>query len=245
MAGHDTSLGVGPQEFPQTTWGLVSKIRKGQDERQVALETLCTRYWRPIYCYVRRAWRKSNEDAKDVTQAFFLWLMDGEVLSKYATERSSFRFYLKGVLRNYMRNSEQALKRLKRGGDVKHLPLANELRDLADTIPDPSAESPEEAFDRAWVDELIERATERTQETLLEAGRELRCAVFRAYELAPPGAQPTYSGVAEQLGIKVSDVRNHLFAVRERLRTEIRNELRETVSSTEQLESEWHRLFCD
>lgn len=245
MAGHDTSLGVGPQDFPQTTWGLVSKIRKAQDERQVALETLCKRYWRPIYCYVRRAWRKSNEDAKDVTQAFFLWLMDGEVLSRYATERSSFRFYLKGVLRNYMRNSEQALGRLKRGGDVKLLPLADEFRDLADAIPDSSAESPEEAFDRAWVDELIERATKRTQEELHKGGHELRYKVFEAYELGPPGSQPTYSGVAEQLGIKVSDVRNHLFAVRERLRTEIRSELRETVSSAEQLESEWRRLFCE
>lgn len=245
MARHDTSLGLGPQEFPQTTWGLVSKIRKAQEERQVALETLCKRYWRPIYSYVRRAWRKNNEDAKDVTQAFFLWLMDGEVLSRYETERSSFRFYLKGILRNYMRNSEEALQRIKRGGGAAHLPLEDEFRDLGELMADPGAESPEEAFDQAWVDELLERAHLRTREALLEGGHGLRYRVFEAYELGPPGSQPTYASVATALGLQVSDVRNHLFAVRERLRAEIRAELRETVSTPEELESEWRELFCD
>ena len=245
MANRDTSLGLGPQEFPLTTWGLVSKIRKATDERQTALETLCTRYWRPIYSYVRRAWRKSNEDAKDITQAFFLWLMEGDVLAKYETGRSSFRFYLKGLLRNYMRNSEQALQRIKRGGGVKHLPLVDELRDLSEVIPDEAVDSPEEAFDRAWVDQLIERATERAREHCKANDQEIRFKAFEAYELARPGVQPTYTGVAEALGLKVSDVRNHLFAVRERIRTEIRNELRETVSSTEQLETEWRELFCE
>lgn len=230
--------------FPQTTWGLVSQLQKAREQRQQGLETLCTRYWRPIYAYVRRAWRKSNEDAKDLTQAFFLWLMDGEALAGYDPSQSNFRFYLKGLLRNFVRNSEQALRRLKRGGDAAHLPLQTELRDLADVLPDEGAESPDEAFDRAWTYELLERATERARAHWLESGRELRQKVFEAYELAPAGEQPTYGGVAEALGIKVTDVRNHLYAARERIREEVRAELRETVSNPAQLEEEWQALFC-
>ena len=101
------------------------------------------------------------------------------------------------------------------------------------------------AFDRAWVDELLERANLRTREVLLASGHGLRYRVFEAYELGPPGSQPTYQQVASALGLSVSDVRNHLFAVRERLRAEIRAELRETVSSTDALEAEWRELFCD
>lgn len=244
MTWGDTSVGSGGQEFPQTTWGLVSRIHKEHEKRQEGLETLCRRYWKPIYTYVRRAWRKSNEDAKDLTQAFFLWLVDGKVLMKYQPDRSSFRHYMKGLLRNYVRNHEQALRRLKRGGAVKHLDIDDEFANLSEVIPDDRVESPEEAFDRAWVDQLIERATQNVRDACVKAGQEIRFQAFEAYELAPAGSQPTYDDVATQLGIKTSDVRNHLFAIREKLRTEIRNELRETVANPDQLEEEWKVLFC-
>ena len=71
--------------------------------------------------------------------------------------------------------------------------------------------------------------------TSVSAGLILAASVAPSY---------TLDRVGEQLGLKASDVRNHLFAVRERLRTEIRGELRETVSNPDQLESEWKALFC-
>jgi hypothetical protein len=40
-----------------------------------------------------------------------------------------------------------------------------------------------------------------------------------------------------------SDVRNYLFAVRERLRGEIRAELSQTVAAPGELEDEWRALF--
>ena len=156
MGYGDTELGGKGQEFPQTTWGLVSRVRKEHAQRQQGLDDLCVRYWKPIYGYVRRAWRKSNEDAKDLTQAFFMWLVDGEVLKKYDPGQGSFRFYLKGLLRGYVSNHEQALRRLKRGGEARHLDIFDDMANLSEAIADERTESPEDAFDRAWVDELIE-----------------------------------------------------------------------------------------
>ena len=235
-------MGGGPREFPQTTWGLVSRLSAAHPERQAGLEALCRRYWRPIYGYVRRGWRKSNDEAKDLTQAFFLDLVEGHVLEKFRPEAGSFRAFLKGVLRNYVRNHEQALRRLKRGGGARPLPLDEVFAGAADVLAADGA-TPEEAFDHAWVDQLIEEATERTRERLVAAGHELRFRAFEAYELAPAGSQPTYADVAAQLGVKAGDVRNYLFAVREALRTEIRAALRETVATTAQLEAEWRELF--
>lgn len=239
-----TSLGGGG-DFPPTTWSMVVDLR-GDTERQRGLETLCKRYWKPIYCYVRRRLRRGNEDAKDLTQGFFAWLVHGRVLERYDPERASFRLYLKGLLRNYARNLQQAEGRRKRGGGLRHLSLSipdAEVQGLEAVLADPRVESPEAAFEKAWVDGLIERGLERTRQALLEAGHELRLRVYEAYELAGPGEQPTYRSVAEAFGIEVSAVRNHLFAVRERLRSEIRRELRETVSSAEQLEEEWRLVF--
>ena len=63
--GGDTSLGLQGDRFPLTTMGLVSRLRDISGEaRRKALEELITRYWRPVYLYLRMAWKKSNEDAK-------------------------------------------------------------------------------------------------------------------------------------------------------------------------------------
>lgn len=235
------SSSEGAGSFPQTTWGLVARIRNDASQRQAGLEALCQRYWKPIHSYAQRAWRRGDEDTKDLTQAFFLWLIEGEVLGRYEPGRGSFRHYLKGLLRGFIRNRDAYLARLKRGGGQRHLVLDGETIDPAD----PKAETPEEAFDRAWVEALLERATEEVRSALCTGGHELRWRVFERYEFGPPGSAPTYASVAEELGLKKTDVANHLYAVRERLRSELRAQLRDTVGSQTQLEEEWRDLFGD
>jgi len=241
---YETQLGGRAREFPQTTWRMVAGLQDaGGAHRQHGLEALCRRYWKPIYAYVRARWRKSNEEAKDVTQAFFAWLVEGEVLRRYAPEKGTFRHYLKGLLRNYVSNYDQARRRLKRGGGAAPRALDDDLVGLADLLPDPKAETPEEAFDRAWTDQVIQEALARTRARCEAEGKPLRFAAFEAYELASPGERPTYAEVAERLGVKEGDVRNYLYAVRERLRAELRRGLLDTVSDPDQLRAEWGALF--
>ena len=61
--------------FPTTHWGLFDDIREGETPaRHVALETLATRYWRPVFLFIRQH-DFSTVDAEDLTQEFFaLWL---------------------------------------------------------------------------------------------------------------------------------------------------------------------------
>lgn len=242
MTGPYTSLGGDQRQFPPTTWGLLAGMQAGA-QRQQEFEVLCRRYWKPIYCFIRYAWRKNDADAKDLAQAYFMWLMEHDVLSRYTVEVGSFRAYLKGVLRNFLRASERHAGRVKRGGAAEHLPLSSELADLGDVLPDPAAESPEEAFDKAWFRELIARGTQRAKDEERAAGRDVRVALFEAYDLAPPGTSPTYEDVGAPHGLGRTAVRNHLFAMRERVRNAIRAELRETVATPEQLEAEWNELF--
>ena len=241
MATNETEIGRGPREFPRTTWGVVAQVGDAGALRQSGLETLCHRYWRAVYCYVRSAWRTSNEDAKDLTQGFFAWLVQADVLTRYDPDLGRFRHYLKGLLRNYVRSQRAAGQRIKRGGNARHVTLDDEDFALASRIAD-RGESPEEAFDRHWVEGLLERALVRARAYCEAAGLELRVRVYEAYELAG-GEQPTYTEVAEALGIKKGDVRNHLHHMRERIRVELRAELRETVRSPEDLEEEWRELF--
>ena len=67
------------EAFPETTVGVLGEFTRGPE----GLGRVCSKYWKPVYAYVRAAWAKSNEDAKDLTQAFFLWLLEERVLEQF------------------------------------------------------------------------------------------------------------------------------------------------------------------
>lgn len=234
---------LGGSEFPVTSWGLILGLQGDRTtERKPALDNLCRRYWKPVFHFVRRAWSKSAEDAGDLTQAFFLWVLEGEALKRFEPDRGGFRTYLKMLLRGFSSNQHQALAALKRGGGQRILSLDEGEEQLKDFLPDARVTTPEQAFDCSWRNEILERTVERTRRWFEDSNRGLQFRVFEEYDLLP-AEKPTYAQLAERLGITESAVRNHLFEVRERLRTEIRAELSQTVADFEQLEEEWGSLF--
>lgn len=227
MAIEDTLGGEG-RLFPATTWGLVSGLRAADGtRRRAALEKLCRRYWKPVACYIQGGWREG--EARDLAQEFFLWLSSAEVLARYAPEKGGFRAYLKGLLRNFMRDRIKERGRVKRGGRERIVSMEEA---------GPVAE-PDSAFDRLWKQELMDRAVRRTRRHFAGA-REVQ---FRAFEEHDLRGAPTYAATAEKLGIDVARVRDYLFTVREKLRAELRAELAETVGDPAEFEAEWRALF--
>ncbi len=74
MPRRDTGTGIGGPggKFPTTQWSAIAALTGGEpDQRKIALEAVINLYWKPVYKYLRIRWRKSNEDAKDLTQSFF------------------------------------------------------------------------------------------------------------------------------------------------------------------------------
>lgn len=236
----------GEGNFPNTTWGMVARVQlppsspeEQKAERRRGMETLCRRYWEPIRRYARAAWARDDEDAQDLTQDFFAWLIEGDVLTRFAPEKGSFRHYLKGLLRNFSRNAAHAARALKRGGGRAHVSLDEAV---APALVDARIAEAEAAFDRAWVAEVTKRAVERARAKLATGKRAVQWRVFEVYDLESEGEKPTYGALASQLGIKESDVRNALYAVREKVRAEVRAELCDTVSDPRDLEDEWRRV---
>jgi RNA polymerase sigma-70 factor (ECF subfamily) len=240
MKTQDTSLGGEQREFPQTLWDVLSRARDSDaGVRRAGLEDLCRQYWKPVYRYVRVAWAKTNEDAKDLTQAFFLWLTEGDTLRRYQPERASFRAYLKGLLKHFVQHQDDALRRLKRGGGIRILPLEGALPLVAD----PAAADPESIFDAAWRTALVADALARVRERLHARGRALQYEIYEAYELRPPSERPTYAQLAGTFGLREKDVDNHLVAVREEVRAEVRREIARLTVDSADLEKEWNDLF--
>jgi RNA polymerase sigma-70 factor (ECF subfamily) len=187
--------------------------------RNLSIDDIARLYWKPIYAYIRLSWAKSNEDAKDLTQAFLLWLVEGDALQKYAPDKASFRTYLKSLLKHFVGHQHEAQQRLKRGGGIDFVDLPLDLQG-----------DPDQAFDREWLSALVQRAIERVRGTS-------RFEVFEAYDLVPPDQRPTYAELAKRFGLDESQIRKGLAAIREAVRNEIRAELAGDV------ESEWKALL--
>ena len=79
MAAHDSKrehLPARKDRFATTHWSMVvSAGGPRSSEASRALAALCENYWFPVYAFVRRAGH-SAEDAQDLTQEFFVRLLD-------------------------------------------------------------------------------------------------------------------------------------------------------------------------
>lgn len=242
MNSGDTTLGGGDKAFPETTLGFAGGLRNpATADYTRSLETLCSRYWKPVYSYIRIAWAKSNEDAKDVTQAFFAWLLEEDALRKYDPARGGFRAYLKVLLRRFVGHAERDLHRLKRGGGARVFSLDGDAPQL------PELQSgnvdPEKVFERVWLEELVQQSIGRVRERFVQSGREARFRAYEAFALASDGQRPSYAEIAARHGLTVGEVEKALFLVREEIRQELRASLARSAGSDRELEDEWKRLL--
>lgn len=244
MRNQDTSLGGSGIHFSETAWGMVERARADAPEiRQEGLESLARHYWKPVYHYLRVAWARPNEDAKDLAQAFFLWLTDRQALRGYEPERGSFRAFLKSLLRHFVQHHDEALDRLKRGGGQTFLPLYTEDGTPA-AVADPKAAEPDLVFEREWRRALMATAVEQVRRRLENSGHGAKFRAFEEYTLnAEAGERPTYADVAARLHLKEQEVKRHLEDVREEIRGEIRVQLARTIDRPEELQEEWNAFF--
>jgi RNA polymerase sigma factor (sigma-70 family) len=228
---NDTTLGGGDRAFPETTMGFAGGLGDPDGPGYLrALETLCARYWKPVYSFLRISWAKSNDDAKDLTQAFFLNLLEDPALRRFDPACGGFRAYLKTLLRRFASREERDRLRLKRGGGVKTLPLAGDAPD----VPDPHAD-PEQVFERVWLEDLVRQAVEQVRASCPPA----RFRVYEAYTAAEP--PPSYAELAARLEIGVGEVEKSLHLTREAIRREVR--ARVVESAGDGAEAEWRRIL--
>ena len=90
---------------------------------------------------------------------------------------------------------------------------------------------------------MSQPAVGRVRDRLAEQGKSIPFQVFEIYDLGKSKERPTYKTIADELGIKETDVHNHLGMVREEVRREIRAELFDTVATEGEMEEEWRELF--
>jgi RNA polymerase sigma factor (sigma-70 family) len=240
----DTSVGGPGGRFPETAHDILAGLREPDGPQyRAALSMLCGRYWKPVYMYVRTALAKSNEDAKDLTQAYFLWLIEGNPLEKYDPTRGTFHGYLKGTLRSFVGHQERALGALKRGGEANLISLEGTFPSLEEVVPEARSADPDKAFEQVWIVDLVQRTVDRLRERYRSRGKEAAFRVYEDYVLSQAHPRPTYHDLALRYGLKEREVESYLESLRLEVRREIRAELAELTPDPNSLEEEWNRLF--
>ena len=146
-------------------------------------ENLTIAYWKPIYCYLRRKGFQ-NEEAKDLTQEFFHgFILQGKLLQTADKELGCFRQLLITTLKRFISNVERDKNRKKRSPKEGIIPLTS-LELINFDIPAIEA-TVDEAFDYAWITNLLDQILAETKKQCYESGQEIHWQVFHRKVLAP------------------------------------------------------------
>jgi RNA polymerase sigma factor (sigma-70 family) len=251
MATLDARTNSGSSAFPRTRWSLVARVvepgsRQGTGTRRHALEELVTAYWRPVYRALRVEHRKSREEAEDITQAFFLELLEKKTLEGFVADpsRGRFRGLLRAVLRTFTSTTDRNARRKKRAPDRPHIPLDPAMVEAIEGRIALGAQPQEDPFDIEWRATIIDQAlADLANEARTPVARR-RLEVFIAYEVEPEGEErPTYGELARRLGAKPHDVKNDLVAARRRFADLVLDRIREDVRDEAEAREELRILF--
>jgi RNA polymerase sigma factor (sigma-70 family) len=247
----DTQIGGVSGKFPATQWSAVrAACSNDPAEQKRALETIIAAYWKPIYKYIRIRWGKTGEDAKDLTQEFFVRLLEKQYLADFDPSKARLRTFLRVCADHFVANEAKAAKRLKRGGRAEHISLDFPLAEseLARTnLSLTAAASPEridEFLQTEFLRSLFGLAVEELRKFCESHGKKPHFRLFEIYDLEDAGPQrPSYADLAAQFKIAVTDVTNYLAFARREFRRIALSKLREMSSSEEEYRREARALL--
>jgi DNA-directed RNA polymerase specialized sigma24 family protein len=174
---NESSAGIGAGQFRTTCWSAVLLSAQSQAPgSDIAREELCRLYWYPLYAFVRRR-GNSAEDAKDLTQGFFLSLFDRKALDQVTPLKGKFRSFLLASLKNYLSVEFHRENTIKRGGTFEFVPLDFEGGDDRYSYVPSNALTPEKIFDARWAITLLDMAMNQLRAEYASRGKS---AIFDA-----------------------------------------------------------------
>jgi RNA polymerase sigma factor (sigma-70 family) len=239
MTPMNDSIAPGAREFHTTRWSLVLAAQQDGDASRasLAMAGLCRDYWYPLYAFVRRRGH-SPHDAQDLTQAFFVTLLETNATAA-DPGRGRFRSYLLGALKHFLANDFHRENALKRGGGQQFVEW-DSLEPEARYALEPAEDGNHEAlYDRRWALELLDRAMNRLRAEFAAKQDE---AAFDALKGTLSGAQLPREDLASKLGVSEGALKVAVHRLRQRYREVVRAEIVETVDSPADVEDEMRHL---
>jgi RNA polymerase sigma-70 factor (ECF subfamily) len=229
--------------FDTTHWSLVVRGAKVETvEGQAALEELCRIYWYPLFCFARRH-VGSREDAEDLTQGFFAWLLEHHAIAQADNTRGHFRTFLLYSFQSYCTHDRVRAGAQKRGGGHEIVSL-EALQAAGERLGEEpaSTETAERIFDRKWAVRLIEQALASVRAEYAKLGKAESFDALKTVVWGD-GRGGSYPEIAARVGSTPGAVKVAVFRLRQRLGQEIRAEVAKTVVEPSAIEEEMQYLI--
>jgi RNA polymerase sigma-70 factor (ECF subfamily) len=207
-------------------------------EARSALADLCENYWYPLYAYLRRRGYAADE-AQDLTQEFFVRVLEGRYLDRADPEKGRFRSFILTSLKFFVADEGDRQRALKRGGGAV-VPvefLSGEERYQREPAHD---ETPERIFERRWALSLLDRVLERLRNEFMQHGRTEHFERLKVFLLGQSDAP--YAEMASEMNTSEGALKVAIHRLRKRYRELFRQEIADTVADPAEVESELRYL---
>ena len=248
MAARSTQELPSHTRFATTRWSLILSSAAGttdDEARRSALADLCHLYWRPVFAFICRRGCSIN-DAQDLTQDFFVRLLEGDLLRRADPARGRFRSLLLTALQNFLIDAHGKRSAKKRGGGLSFVSwddwmaeAPSHLNIAAQTL---QSLPPEVLFDIRWAASVVEHALARLREECDVRGRRRVFDVLSG-SLAAERSAISYDDLATRLGVDPAAVKRLVYQLRQRYRELLREEVARTVDVVGDVDDEL-RYLC-
>ena len=241
-----TDTGGTVRVFQTTHWTELLQLQTAnENERRQQMGELLSKYWKPVYCYLRRKGHNS-EDAKDLIQGFFQEIiLGGHLVQRAQKSKGRFRTFLLTSLDHYVNNKHHYETAKKRRPAEGVIPL--DSFDSSKIVDPDQNMSPLDAFNYAWASELLRKACNEVKEICCSSGKDLHWKVFQKKVLSPilDGTPvPGLGDICSELGVRdQSKASNMIGTVKRIFRSTMNRNLRQLVESDDQIDQEFNDLM--
>lgn len=225
---------------PTTHWSVVLNVGRGTSESAArALEQLCQTYWYPIYA-LARALGDSPEDAADLTQEFFGYVLR-DVVATADPAKGRFRAWLKGSFKRFRSQQHRRAYALKRGGGASIVSFDALEAEQRYALEPRTEVSPDVLFDRHWLVACLDTALERLR-ALFAADQKAASFELLKEHLQRGEANTPYRRLAEKLGTSEAAVKMQMLRLRRRYAQMVLAVVGDTLADPSRARAELHEL---
>lgn len=246
MAYQDPTEMGGPGEaFLTTHWTLIQDIKSDEDKDRALIGLMLERYWKPIYCYLRRK-GYDNESAKDLTQGFLHEVvLNRDLVHKADRSRGRFRSLLLTALNRYLVNVKEGETARTRIPPDKLVSL--EVVDPPELSHMTTESNPDDVYHYVWLSVLLDQVLSAVQTSCEQDDLQIHWRVFEDRVIRPilqGSTVPTLSEVCRKHSIQdEKKASNMLVTVKRRFHAVLKEYVRTTVASDKHVQEELKEIF--
>lgn len=220
-------------DFPSTNWSvLASATMNGDASGREALNDLCRNYWQPVAYFIRGRGVPS-ERVEDLTQDFFIQIMDRKFFKRADRHKGRFRSFMLASLRLFLIDDLRSRNSQKRGGTLERATLQDD---------DIITESDQLEFDQSWAEMVFERSLSKVEKSFTEKRGREAWIELRRFLPGSSSAAIDYGQLGIELGLTEGGAKTEVHRLRQKFRDALRAEVALTVGAPHEVDEELAHL---